>query len=255
MAQASDYTALITTQHADKPKFMAMVAVVAQCFSDQINVMQSIPAAFDLDNAVGVQLDAVGLWAGIRRQVRTPLNVYFSLDVDGLGFDVGVWQGPYDPDSGLTSLDDETYRLMLRAKIAANHWDGTLAGSAEVLQIIFPAESGTRIAVLDNQDMSIDILVSGAIPSIVFLSLLFGGYIPIKPEGVRINEYFVTTEYGSPVFGFDVDNDYIGGLDHGAWATSDLSAIGIYLQTVYAVGFVADDVATLINFTLPAALA
>lgn len=52
-----------------------------------------------------------------------------------------------------------------------------------------------------------------------------------------------------------MDNSYIGGLDHGAWATSDLSAIGIYLQTVYAVGFVADDVATLINFTLPAALA
>lgn len=143
MAQASDYTALITTEHAGKPKFAAMAAAVAQCFADQINLLQSIPAAFDLDTAIGVQLDAVGLWAGIRRQVRTPLNVYFSFDTAGLGFDQGNWQGPFDPSTGLTSLDDETFRTLIRAKIAANSWDGTVPSAASAYANLFGANGGT----------------------------------------------------------------------------------------------------------------
>lgn len=143
MAQASDYTSLITTEHAGKPKFAAMAAAVAQCFADQINVLQSIPAAFDVDTAIGVQLDAVGLWAGIRRQVRTPLNVYFSLDTVGLGFDQGNWQGPFDPGTGLTSLDDETFRTLIRAKIAANSWDGTIPSAAAAYANLFGANGGT----------------------------------------------------------------------------------------------------------------
>jgi len=256
MATVDDYTGLITSEHNQKPKFMATVGALVQGHADLTNALQAMPGAFDLDAAVGVQLDAVGQWVGITRNVATPLTgVYFSLDVDGLGFDVGVWQGPYDPDSGITSLDDDTYRLLIRAKIAANSWDGTLGGSARILQIIFPASSGTKIFIVDNGDMSIDIAISGAIPSLLFLALLFGGYIPIKPEGVHINGYYVTTEYGSPLFGFDVDNDYIGGFDRGAWGSSDLNAIGMYLPTVYSVGAVADDVYTLVNITLPAALA
>lgn len=256
MATVDDYTGLVTSEHNQKPKFMAMVEALAGGHADLINALQSMPGAFDLDAAIGVQLDAVGRWVGISRNIATPLSgVYFSMDVDGLGFDVGVWQGPYDPDTGLTSLDDATYRLLIRAKIAANHWDGTLSGSARMLDIIFPPSSGTKIFIVDNGDMSIDIAISGAIPSILFLALLFGGYIPIKPEGVHINGYYVTTEYGSPLFGFDVDNDYIGGFDRGAWGSSDLDVIGMYLSTVYSVGFVADDVNTLVNITLPAALA
>ena len=256
MATVDDYTGLITSEHNQKPKFMATVGALVQGYADLTNALQAMPGAFDLDAAIGVQLDAVGRWVGISRNIATPLtNVYFTLDSDGLGFDVGIWQGPYDPDTGLTSLDDATYRLLIRAKIAANHWDGTLSGSARVLDIIFPPSSGTRIFIVDNGDMSIDIGISGAIPSLVFLALLFGGYIPIKPEGVRINNYIVTTEYGSPVFGFDTDSAYVGGFDVGAWGTSDLSWLATYLAVVAGVGFVADDVNTLVNITLPAALA
>lgn len=216
MAQASDYTALITTQHADKPKFMAMVAVVAQCFGDQINVMQSIPAAFDLDNAVGVQLDAVGLWAGIRRQVRTPLNVYFSLDTAGLGFDQGNWQGPFDPSTGLTSLDDGTFRTLIRAKIAANSWDGTVPGAAAAYSNLF-AGSASNIFIQDNQDMTMTVGVSGEIPSALLRALFSGGYLPLKPEGVHAS-YVVPSVNDTSLFGFDVSNQYIAGFDAGSWA-------------------------------------
>ena len=218
MAQATDYTALITAEHADKPKFMAMMAIVAQCFADQINVAQSIPAAFDLDTAVGVQLDAVGLWAGIKRQVKTPLNVYFSLDTAGLGFDQGNWQGPFDPSTGLTSLDDDTFRTLIRAKIAANSWDGTVPGAAAAYANLFNG-SGSYIFIQDNQDMTMTVGVSGMIPSALLRALLSGGYLPLKPEGVHAN-YLVPSANNTPLFGFDVQNQYVGGFDTGSWAVA-----------------------------------
>jgi len=131
MSELTDYTALITSEHRDKPRFMGTVGALVQPIVDQMNVLQSMPAKFDLDNSVGVQLDDVGLWVGVSRKIRTPLTgIYFSFDIAGLGFDQGTWKGPFDPDTGLTVLDDDTYRLVIRAKIGANHWDGTLASSA-----------------------------------------------------------------------------------------------------------------------------
>lgn len=219
MADISDYTGLVTSEHADKPKFMATVSALAQCFVDLQNVELSIPFAFDLDQAVGVQLDAVGEWVGITRNVNTPLaGVYFSFDIDGLGFGQGVWKGPFDPDSGVVSLDDDTYRLLIRAKIGANNWDGTLGTSAAILNSIFGG--GTYVFIVDNGDMSIDYGIAGTLPSALFLALLRGGYIPLKPESVHINGYFVPSVTSTPLFGFDVENNLISGFDVGSWAVS-----------------------------------
>ncbi|MBR8654277.1 DUF2612 domain-containing protein [Achromobacter sp. Marseille-Q0513] len=217
MAEIGKYMGLVTAFHRGKPKFTGMIQTVSQCFVDAQAAINALVPAFDLDAAVGVQLDAVGLWVGIGRNVRTPLvGVYFSLDVAGLGMDEGVWQGPFDPDSGVTSLDDDTYRLLIRAKIAANHWDGTLETSAAILNQIF--QGGTHVLIEDNGDMSVDIGVAGAPPSALFLALLTGGYIPIKPEGVRI-KYYVLPSGEGPLFGFDVQNQYISGFDNGLWGS------------------------------------
>ncbi|MDE1905307.1 MAG: DUF2612 domain-containing protein, partial [Rhodospirillales bacterium] len=48
MALATDYTGLVTSEHADKPKFMAMVAAVAQGFANATNAADSLPGSFDL---------------------------------------------------------------------------------------------------------------------------------------------------------------------------------------------------------------
>ncbi|MCL6469726.1 MAG: DUF2612 domain-containing protein [Ralstonia sp.] len=225
MAASTDYTSLLTSEHSGKPKFSAMVAAVAKCFVDQINVMQSIPAAFDLDQAIGVQLDAVGLWAGIKRQVKTPLAVYFSFDQSGLGFDQGNWQGPYDPNSGITSLDDATFRTLIRAKIAANSWDGTIPSAAAAYANLF-GNSGSYIFLQDNQDMTMIVGVSGAIPSALMVSLLTGGYLPLRPEGV-LAIYLVPSVNNTSLFGFDVSNQYVAGFDVGSWGVSSIVAQNI----------------------------
>ncbi|RUT64887.1 hypothetical protein CKG00_17310, partial (plasmid) [Morganella morganii] len=52
----------------------------------------------------------MGEWTGISRYISTPITgVYFSLDMDDIGLDQGVWKREFDADSGFTELDDETY--------------------------------------------------------------------------------------------------------------------------------------------------
>ena len=206
----STYTGLITSEHRGKPKFEALVALVSGSFAGVTNAAASLNEAFDLDRAVGVQLDAIGLWIGLSRKVLVPISgVYFSFDTDGLGWEQGSWKGPYDPDSGITSLDDETYRTMLRAKIAANHWDGTPGHYREIMQHAFSG-FGVTVVPVDNQDMSMDVYFFGAVLPAVVISLLENGYLLMKAAAVRINGYHV-----SPVFGFDHDDAYFAGFDTG----------------------------------------
>lgn len=217
MADVSTYTGLVTPQHADKPKFMAMVAAVAGCFVDQQNMLASLPNKFDLDSAAGVQLDAVGLWVGASRNVSVPITgAYFSWDTAGLGWDEGNWKGPFDPTTGITQLDDGTFRTLIKAKIGANHWDGTLPSAKTILDGVF--NGGSKAIIQDNGDMTITFGVAGTQPSVLLRSILSQGLLPLKPEAVHVDGYVMASEDGSPIFGLDVENDYIAGLDVGALA-------------------------------------
>lgn len=217
MPDLTKYVDLITDEHADKPKFLATVAISCSLPAQIQEVMRGLMGAdFDLDTAIGNQLDIIGLWVGMPRQVKVPLSgVYFSLDIDGLGFDQGVWKGPFDPDTGIVTLPDDIYRQIIKAKIAANNWDGTMEGSQAVLDMAFLG-TGTLPFIQDNQDMSMVIGLAGTPPSKLFQALIAGGYISVKPAGVRVSSYIVTPTEG-PIFGFDVDNSYVGGFDHGLW--------------------------------------
>jgi hypothetical protein len=176
---------------------------------------------YDLDVAVGVQLDAVGLWVGISRYVVEPLTgVYFSFDTAGLGWDQGVWMGPYDPDSGLVTLDDATYRLAIRTKIAANNWDGSMIGAYTALANLFNSTvtPGTILIIQDNQDMTMTIGLAGEIPPPVYQQLLANGGFPLVPATVGAS-YVVVSVNDTPLFGFDVENASVSGFDVGAWGT------------------------------------
>ena len=94
---------------------------------------------------------------------------------------------------------------------------GTLESTAAILNSIFNGD--TYVFIQDNQDMSMTIGVAGKVPSAVFLALLEGCYIPLKAEGVRVNFEIVTSVDGAPIFGFDVENQFIAGFDVGAWGT------------------------------------
>lgn len=253
--KVEDYTGRITPWQSNNPKFVETVADTITPIADAGAVSASLPAAFDFDTATGAQLDVVGQWVGRDRSVKLPIpNSYFSFDDANRGLDRGVWQGPYDTEVGITSLDDETYRRLLRALVLANHWDGTLPGAQAIFDAFF-IDPATRVFLQDNAqvpqpqiffaldvvgqgfdqgvwtgadgilspagvvDMSLTICVAGQIPPPVLLGLLGQFAIPIKPMGVT-TEVSVTSVNNDALFGFDMANDYVAGFDAGAFGVS-----------------------------------
>lgn len=176
---------------------------------------------FDVDSANGAQLDIIGLWVGRSRVVTTPIsNVYFSWDTDGLGWDQGNWQGPYDPDAGFTSLSNDVYRLVLKAQIAINQWDGTVGHLEELLELIFSG-TGIEMQIIDNMDMSISIsaiaLNGIANTSAELIEVIKSGALTVKAAGVRVKSLDVI-DPAHPLFGFDIQNTAIAGFDNGYWS-------------------------------------
>ncbi|AFC85928.1 DUF2612 domain-containing protein [Frateuria aurantia] len=186
-AYVSDYTGLITSEHSDKPKFSAMVQAMAQCWVDYQNAMQSLVDAMNLDTAVGDQLDILGRWIGITRNINVPIDdLYFAYDdVDGIGLDLGIWKTPSDPTTGVTQMDDTTYRAILRAKVGANHWDGSIEGLEPILSAIF-SPGGTTAKIVDNGDMTYNVNLTGTEPTKLLMTLVDAGYIQCVPAGMAV---------------------------------------------------------------------
>lgn len=213
-ADITPYLDLITSEHRAQPKFTAMLAAMLQPVADAGDLVGSLPDAFDLDTAVGAQLDVVGQWVGVSRILKTPLsNVYFSLDSDTLGLDFGSLQGPFDPDTGLVSLPDDSYRVLLRARIIANQWDGTIPGAYAAWVELFGA-AGINVIIQNTAVMHIIYGLTGPYPDAITIALFTGGYLDLKPAGVLIDSYEVNS---LPYFALDIDTPPFGGLDDGAF--------------------------------------
>lgn len=137
MADHPEYPAKITSEHAGKPKYSEMVKTVADAMANPGDAMRQVERSFDLDTAVGDQLDIIGLWAGVVRQVDTPIqNAYFTWGDTAhplqTGWSYGVWKRQYDPSTGIEYLPDDAFRTIIRARIAGNHWDGSIPGAYQV---------------------------------------------------------------------------------------------------------------------------
>jgi hypothetical protein len=182
----SYYQGLLTSEYSPgpSPQFNAWLAAVLSIANDISNCLNSITAAFDLSSAVGVQLDILGQIIGISRTVN------------------------FQPsDSVSPILDDATYRILLLATIAQNRWDGTIGSLYPIWAELFP--SG-RITIIDHQDMTATILVTGAFTSIT-QDLITNGLIVPRPQAVEYNFAFGVL----PFLGFDRDDAFVAGFDTG----------------------------------------
>jgi len=218
MAALSDYLNLITPEHQNQPNYTAVLTALIQPLVDANNFVAALPANFDLDVAIGAQLDVVGQWIGTTRILNTPItNVYFTLDSDTLGLDFGSLQGPFDPSDGLIILPDDSYRTLLRASIINNLWDGSIPDAYTAWDVLF-ASQGISIFIQNTPPASMHIIYGliGPSPDAVTLALFTGGYLTLKPAGVIIDSYEVNT---NPYFALDSNTPPLGGLDVGAFAT------------------------------------
>lgn len=150
----------ITSQHRDKKKFIAWLSSSLNIIDHAYIITKNMDNDFDLDNAIGVQLNMLGQLIGRERTLTfQPLNGHNPI------------------------MDDETYRLVLKAKVAMNMWNGQTESAYEIWDNTFE-DIGLQIQ--DNQDMSITAYVTGYVNQIR-QDLIQHGYILPKPEGVTIN--------------------------------------------------------------------
>lgn len=182
------YLALLTSEYRNSPKLNAFLQNMLQKFQDICQAQVSLDTAFDVDSAVGAQLDAIGVIVGVNRTV------------------------PFQPsDSVSPILNDATYRILLKATAGINQWDGTIDSLYPLWQTLFP--SG-QIIIADNQDMTAAILLPGSGFTSIQQDLITHGMIVPRPEGVEYLYVFAPF----PVFAFDQDNEYASGFDIGYWA-------------------------------------
>jgi hypothetical protein len=180
----SYYLAMFTSQYKNSPRLLAWAAKAWQPIDDLTNCLAFITSGYDLDLAVGFQLDVCGQLIGQLRQVG------------------------FQPTGGVSPiLDDATYRLLLYARRAQNNWDGKLNSLYPLWQTLFP--SG-RLVINDNQNMTCTVILSGTFTSIIE-DLITNGYIVPRPEGVLYT--YVYSEL--PIFGADLNNAYVAGADLG----------------------------------------
>lgn len=214
---ANVYTEKITNAYRDKPKFLALVELLTSAAFDIRTVALSLPGVFSVDAAVGVQLDQVGLWVGISRVQKTPITgAFFSWDTVGLGWNQSSWKGPYEPDEGITVLDDATYRAVIKAKIGSNYWDGTSSG-ANAIGSSTLLSLGVQCFVVDNLDMTVTVYILGA-PAQVLIELIKRGIVPPKTAGVRVAGYILSSSPGAPFFALSAPTTALtAGLDFGSF--------------------------------------
>lgn len=247
-ASVATYTTLITSEHADKPNYTGMVGLTAQPWADGVATTLGFVNNYDVDGAIGAQLDTIGLLVGASRRLDVPLTgVYFSLDTPGLGFDTGLFQGPLDPSTGINLLPDDAYRLLIKARIANNHWDGSKLSAYSLSNTVYNY-LGYQLFIEDHADLTITIgllplltfanvtdgsgnqIVNGApadvvsnsnpvgAPTPLIQALLQSGALDLKPATIKVDSYIWPSAPGS-IFAFDLVNDYFDGFDRGIFAS------------------------------------
>lgn len=165
-AGSFDYTTLVTSEHNQQPNFMALVNALANTFGSIRDFADALPAQFDLDSAVGAQLNVVGAWVGQPRVVPNVITVGFfgfqdtygaagfgeltNTSVGGPFWDLGT------PYSGSVTLTDSQYRQIIRAKIASNQSQGTAATLVQTIEDVF----GATASIQDVGNLTINLTIS-----------------------------------------------------------------------------------------------
>lgn len=198
----ADYRALVPNLNSDKPRFLAVLDLLVGASVQTQTIASQWPAAYDLDQALGAQLDVIGEWVGISRLLPVPVTgVYFEWDgLSSVGWEIGVWQGAFDPSSGLIALNDGDYRRLIKTKILINQWDGSQEQMLNIWTQLLPDDRPGII--VDNQDMTISLGFEGGPITGLQLAILLLGLPLIKPSGVRILEVFSATD-DEPLFFWD----------------------------------------------------
>ena len=168
----ADFLGLITSEHAIQPNFTAWLTAHLQFLQDNQDCANSFASAFNVNTAVGNQLDILGQIIGQPRDIGIVLSGQSS-----------------------SSLDDDHYRLALLAKIAQNNWDGTTPSLYKLWNTVFPS---APLQVVDTQKMQMNAFITNLF-DVTSEEMVTAGLIVPKPMGVSLT-VIGSTQASSPQY-------------------------------------------------------
>ena len=215
----ADYIKLFTSQYQNSTKMLAWARSFMDIVDDIKDISQSLSFYFSLfrvieKDALAYVPDALTTKAG--NYILDSFDACVGDQLDALGVILGVpRQVTFDPTDGSSPiLDDDTYRILLKNQVLKNHWDGRAESLQTTWKELFP---GGKIIIQDNQNMTIDVIITGAFTQII-IDLIENDYIIPRPQGVLMNYYVGTVSPPNlPFFGFDRRDVYVSGFDEGHW--------------------------------------
>lgn len=117
---------------------------------------------------------------------------------------------PYLP-SGVYPVNDNDYRLLLKARVLQYRWDGSFGGLYKIFESLFP---GSVIIIDDEGNTSYTVSVAFDSFPEETLDYFVNGYILPKPAGVEVSYNIITDKR----FVWDlVESNYNAGWDVGKW--------------------------------------
>jgi len=195
MSFESDYVNLLIKQYWEKPKANAEIEMKAGVWRKTFEWIDSFSDEFDLYNATGDRLDIIGRIVGIGRPVPIiipKLAFGFSENTNASGFDDkfltlfdrAPFQDKFSPTNTDLQLDDPTFRLFIRAKIAKNVGGPYLVDDIglSIQEAVNNLFNGAAY-VIDRQDMTLALFVDPSFDIDKLLAIVALDLLP-KPQGV-----------------------------------------------------------------------
>ena len=180
------YANLLILQYISKPKAYATIqALVKPVIMDQLPL--DVQNAFNVDTAVGVQLDVIGKYCGVTRY----------------GYDF----------TGAVTLDDTDFRSLVKFAIIRNTGSSSLASIQELLHQFFAGD----FLIFDHANMQMDYFFSTAIGSAQLAEMILIQNLLPKPSAVgvgaliyapNINAFFGWRTYTLAGFNVNGFNNY-----------------------------------------------
>ena len=154
-AFTQSYVDLLIKQYWEKPNAVAEIEAQAATWEKIRDIYNDFHTEFDLDTAVGVQLDILGKIVGLPRNARIEFN------------------------------DDEEYRFFLNLQIARNNGSAFMVSDEKTsIQSVIQFAFDKLAYVLDNKDMTLILYIEDTFDITRLLLILELNVLP-KPQGVR----------------------------------------------------------------------
>lgn len=192
-----EYLNLIIFQYQDKPKFISELTSILNKVEEVKILNEKLLKSFDLDKAVGNQLDIIGRIVGLPRRTESIVpKAYFGFvdkNINALGFGGSFFNLGDELYSELV-LNDSDYRFFIKCKIANNLMKNNIHSINEIIAFLF----SDNAYVEDNRDTTFNLYIN---ENVDFRLVQYAKSLNLLPRPQTI-EYNLVRTISAKTFGF-----------------------------------------------------